>query len=117
MKQELINLILGDDITFVMIIALYFFVTLGVILREYLRYKKRGKPNIITPEKFSISYWIKDNLFSKLFSFVANGIVVFVTLRFSNEILHVGVSMFLAFTVGLFLDYFISKLENLKPTK
>lgn len=111
MKQELINLILGEA-TIVTYIGAFLFVLMGLVIKWYFQIKSAVKTKENTPKRFSWNYFISDNLFTKLFSILANFIICFVALRFSTEIFNVPVSMIFALTIGLGFDVVVDKMRS-----
>lgn len=91
------------------------FAFMGMFLRWFWNYRTKGKTNSKTPKKFSWSYWFRDNLLSKLMSIVSSCIVIFISLRFSSDLFGIAFTWFYSFTVGLCLDFFISKLKAIQP--
>jgi hypothetical protein len=116
-KAEKLELLFGGVPPYVYQIA-FIFVFLGMFLRWYYTTRKGIKnPENGSPAKFNFIYWIKDNLLSKLFAMLSAASVIFVTLRFSNELFGVEISMIYAFFVGLFFDYVADYLMSINPTK
>jgi hypothetical protein len=111
MKQELINLILGEA-TIVTYIGAFIFVLFGLVIKWYFKIKSAVKTNENSPPVFSWGYFISQNLFTKLFSIFANMIICFVVLRFSTELFNVPISMLFALSVGLLFDYFVDFLRK-----
>jgi len=111
MKQELINLILGEA-SIVTYIGAFVFVLFGLVIKWYFKIKSAVKNNVESPPVFSWGYFISQNLFTKLFSILANIIICFVVLRFSMELFNVPVSMLFALSVGMLFDYFVDFLRK-----
>jgi hypothetical protein len=111
MKQELINLILGEA-SIVTYIGTFVFVLFGLVIKWYFKIKTAVKTNENSPSVFSWGYFISQNLFTKLFSILANIIICFVVLRFSMELFNVPVSMLFALSVGMLFDYFVDFLRK-----
>ena len=111
MKQELINLILGEA-SIVTYIGAFVFVHFGLVIKWYFKIKSAVKNNVESPPVFSWGYFISQNLFTKLFSILANMIICFVVLRFSMELFNVPVSMLFALSVGMLFDYFVDFLRK-----
>ena len=117
-KKELKDDIWGIDKGFYDYLPAFLFAFMGMFLRWFWS-TSRGIKSIQnqSPAKFDLIYWIKDNILSKLNSFMASIIVIFVGLRFSNELLDFNFSMFLALCIGLLIDYVSDLLKNLQPFK
>ena len=113
-KQELINYVLGANMTAELYIAALFFVIIGLVIKWYIQVKKGVKTNENTPDYFSWKYFLKQNLFAKLFSLFANICIAFVSLRFCQEIFNIPLSMFVALCMGLFFDFIIDKIKGLQ---
>ena len=93
----------------------FFFAFLGMFLRWVWHTNKAIQSNDTTPWKFDLAYWLRDNLLSKSLSIITTLIVIFISLRFSRDLMGVYFSCFYAFTVGLFLDFIVNKLKQLQP--
>ena len=111
MKQEFLNLFLGNA-TWITYIAAFVFVFFGLVIKWHFKIKKAVKTNTESPPVFSWGYFISQNLFTKLFSIFANMIICFVVLRFSTELFTVPVSMLFAFSLGMLFDYFVDFLRK-----
>lgn len=116
MKQEIIADLLGN-LTLVNYIVAFIFVMLTLMLRWIWKTVDSVKNNKHTPHKFSLGYWIKDNVIYKFLSFISNMISVFILLRFSNELIGQNFSYFLVIVVGFGLDYFIDRLKSMQKKK
>lgn len=113
---QVINEMLGEKLTGVVLITAYVFAFAGMFLRWYWQYQVKGKPDPSTPQHFVLTYWLKDNLLPKLFGVLATLIILFVSLRFPQEVLGSAFSYFYAFTVGISLDYVSSLLKKLQKS-
>lgn len=110
-NQEFLNYIFGG-ITPITYLASFIFLFMGLIILWSVRMKKAIVNNPNTPYEFNLAYWVKHNLFTKLFSIFANTIIGFIALRFSAEIFNVKLSMFFAFCIGLAFDKVIEMISN-----
>lgn len=113
--KEFTRNILGGTLTWVSYFSAMVFTIIGSFIRWYWKTYDAVKNNPNTPNKFSFSYWLKDNALPKLAGLVTNLMVVFVCLRFSVELFNIPFSMLLALGVGLLFDWFFDFLKNLQP--
>ena len=113
-KQTIYQYIFGNS-TLEFYISFYIFVVIGLILSMLLHL--RGKKNRDAKQgknfKFNIKYWLKDN-FNR---FVTNIIVVFILIRFYDELkeatnVQYELNMFLGFVAGTSLDRVIMFIRN-----
>ena len=116
LSQQLVAELLGDKLTFTVLIAAYIFSFAGMFLRWYWMYQTKGKPDPTTPVKFNLGYWVRDNILPKLFGIFATFIIIFVSIRFPQELLGSAFSYVYAFTIGMSLDYVSSVLKKLSKT-
>lgn len=112
--QQVVKELLGENLTIAVLIAAYIFAFFGMILRWFFQYNKYGKKNPDSPAKFSWSYWIKDNVLPKLAAVLATIIIIFVSIRFPQELFGTVFSYGYSFAVGMSLDYISSILKNIK---
>ena len=110
-QQVFLNYLLGET-TWVTYIAAFLFVFLGLIVKWYFKISRSVKNNTDTPGKFSWSYFVKHNLFTKLFAVVANIVIAFLALRFSVEMFNVPLSMAFATVIGIGFDYLVDKISK-----
>lgn len=113
--QQLLLELLGKDMTLVTLMVAYIFAACGLFLRWYWMYLKKGKGNPSTPDKFSLSFWLRDNAVPKLLGILSTIIVIFLSLRFPQQLAGDTFSYFYAVAIGIGLDYFIGLLKNLQP--
>ena len=106
--------ILGN-LSWSMLWGAFIFGYLGMLLRWIWTTLRGWKTSYRTPKKFSWSFWFRDNLGVKLLSFFGNTIVMFVFFRFTDELVGEALSMFIAFVIGLCVDYFADMLKNISP--
>jgi hypothetical protein len=98
--------------------AAYFFAGLGLLFRWAVRIRKGVKSTSNeSPAKFSIGYWFANNAKHKLVSIILTVISLFVTFRFTGEIYNMALSMFVAFTAGVSIDWIIEKIAKLTVKK
>lgn len=106
--------VLGD-LSINKLIGGYIFVIIGLILKWIYFTTKAVKSNERTPGKFSFGYWVKDNLLTKITSFIGSALAVFIVFRFAEQYIGQALTMFGALGVGLGLDYYIDKAKNMLP--
>lgn len=111
--QQVLQGLLGDSMTSATYTVAYMFAFFGMFLRWYWQYQKKGKPDPNTPHTFVLSYWLQDNLLPKLFGMLATFVILFISLRFPQEVLGKAFSYFYAFTVGISLDYVSGLLKKM----
>jgi hypothetical protein len=114
MKQQLLSDFLGS-LTIVNYIVAFVFIFIALILKWTWKTKDGVKTCPHSPEKFSWSYWWKDNLYPKAVSSISVLLTVFVTLRFCTEITGRVFSYLIAFLIGLSLDFIIDRLKKMAP--
>lgn len=95
----------------------YIFVTIGLLIRWIIFTKKGVKKNERTPERFSLMFWIKDNLLPKLTSLLGMILLTFIIFRFAEQYIGQVFSMAGALAVGLGWDYYVDKMKNLQPDR
>jgi len=114
--QQIVIELLGKDLTGVVLLVAYIFAFAGMFLRWYWMYQTKGKVNPETPVKFNLVYWLRDNLLPKLFGMLATFVIIFVSIRFPQELLGSAFSYVYAFTIGMSLDYVASVLKKLSKS-
>lgn len=87
-----------------------------MFIRWVFTYQYKGKSDPNTPKAFSFKYWIKDNFVPKLVSTLFTVVVIFVSIRFPQELLGKAFSYFYAFSIGIGFDYIVSLFKNLRKT-
>lgn len=101
----------------------YLFAFAAIGLRALIKLKKGLKEkNERSPNKFSGSFWIKDNLIRILSSIAINFIILTAYFRFTPDIVEYlnipfgsEFTMFSAFVIGLGIDFIIDKINGLQP--
>lgn len=89
------------------------FAFIGIFINTYVLTAKSVKKNESTPAKFSWSYWWANNK-DRILRWIGLLFVIAVSMRFSNEILNVKFTVFIAFLLGLGLDRLVEIVRNLK---
>lgn len=84
--------------------ASIFFALLGLLLVTLLNIQKGIRENPNTADKFNWKDFGLDSLIRVIISFVITMIVIFVSVRFSNEIFGTPVTMIFSFGIGLGID-------------
>jgi hypothetical protein len=97
-------------------LTFFFFAFIGLFFRWYFTAKKAIKTNPLTPAKFNIWYWLRDNLEPKLLSGIVTFLVLFISIRFAVNLVGYSASYFYALGVGICFDYFVDLIKNLRPT-
>ncbi len=119
--KDLIDQVLGESLTPVTLVATYIFATIGLFIRWYFDTRKGVKKNLDTPRKFSMPYWLKNNLWHKVVSVFAVYSVIFVLVRFPADWGLEYVGYFGALIIGVAFDYFVDsikkKVDSLKHAK
>lgn len=90
----------------------FFFVFLGLLIRNYFKIRTGIKTNEKSPPEFSAKYWYQTSFFSKMYSLLMNMVIVFICLRFSSELFGYTVSAFTALLLGLGFDYAVDYLRK-----
>lgn len=93
----------------------FVFALIGILINTTIITKRAIKKDEKTPPKFDFMFWLKDNQV-RVTRWVGIMAVIFIGMRFSNEILDQKFTMFLCFLLGLLIDSFIEYLKNLKIT-
>lgn len=105
--KEFLQLVLGTQ-DWPMYFAEWFFALIGVLLSLLLATTKRNPNSPTSPVHFSWTYMIADNAKRVLTSLI----LIFLFLRFSNELLGINISLFLALGIGLGLDKLAGYLKS-----
>jgi hypothetical protein len=84
------------------------FAMLGLAVNRLISVRKAIKENPQTPSKFSLKYFITDNWTSIVLSLL----LLFVGLRFTQELLGVDITMWVAFGIGFGLDKLTKIIED-----
>jgi len=91
----------------------FVFALLGVLLNALLGTRKRDPNSPRTPFKFSLSFFFSDNTFRLFNNGLTTLIVIFLSMRFVNELTGVAVaSMGYAFFVGFGIDEAVQRLKK-----
>lgn len=109
MKQDILAHILGPGDPAFFIAGIIFAIG-GIFLSMLIDSAKRDYSNPSTPDYFSWKFMLKDNLIR----LIRNVLVIFVTIRFSREIIGAEITMYLSFLIGLGLDKVIKFIINLR---
>ncbi|CAL1518211.1 hypothetical protein [Chitinophaga sp. MM2321] len=110
MKQEILNELLGGIAVIPFVVAV-FYAFVGATLNLLLRANKRDVHSTESPKQFSYRYLIRDNWKRMLTSCL----LIFVCIRFSQEVLGQQLTMYFSFVIGLSVDRLsgmIKKLDN-----
>lgn len=94
-------------------VSAYIFAFIGMFIRWFFKTKYAVRYNRNTPNRFILSYWIKNNLMNKLVALIATILTIYIILRFPYDLGGWKFSMWFAFLVGLCFDYFVDLLKNL----
>jgi hypothetical protein len=108
MKELIYHLFGTNDL--IKVFAGFIFASIGMLITMLIDVKQRDKKSNRTPENFSISFFIKDNILR----FITTLLLVFIFLRFSIEIFGDTNSMYSAFIVGLCSDFLAIKLKTMR---
>ena len=98
-------------------LTFFFFAFIGLFFRWYFTARRAIKNNPLTPFKFNIWYWLRDNLEPKLLSGLVTCLVIFISIRFAVNLVGYNASYFYALIVGIAFDYFVDLIKNLRPVK
>lgn len=91
----------------------FLFASLGVLLNALIKGLKRDPMSARTPYNWSWRFFFNDNTKRLLFSGMITLIVIFLSLRFFNELTgSTEISMLYAFGVGFGIDKAIARLET-----
>ena len=96
----------------------YFFAFIFALMAMFIKWgfslSKTIKANTDTTVKFSWQLWGISSL-HKIVRVIASVFLVFIFLRFSQEMLGFAFSMFIAVLIGFFFDFLADKFMQLKP--
>lgn len=106
MNDEILKNLLGDATPGHWIAAIIF-ASFGIAISLLISSRKRDKHSPETPFRFDFLFLITDNINRILLSML----LVFVTLRFSQELFGANFTMYFALGVGLGLDRLSANLQ------
>ena len=110
--KEFTDLLLGSfDV--VWYIAAFIFAALGLFIRWSILTRRAIKWNPDTPDKFSWTYWLHNNLWPKAVSVLTTIVIVFLCLRFAGEWFGVVPTMAFAVVLGLAFDWFVDFIKGM----
>jgi hypothetical protein len=89
-----------------------FFALLGIVLRLLYHATQRNQASPRTPIEFQFLFLIKDNALRLFSSNALSLLLVLITLRFANEILHVDLNPFVALIIGFGSDTLAEKFKE-----
>lgn len=89
---------------------------IGIALSALLFTTKRDPLSERTPTEFSWHFFWNDNVKRIIKSILTATLVLFITIRFSQELMGQKLTMFYAFGVGFGLDKIIEKLRKKKES-
>jgi hypothetical protein len=87
--------------------AAFAFAIIGLILNSTIKGVKRDPMSSRTPYEWSWKFWFRDNLPKWGKSIITTVLVIFVSIRFVNELTGKELSMFYAFSVGFAFDWIV----------
>lgn len=90
---------------------------IGIFIKLLLHVVQRNQASPNTPVDFSVTFMLKDNAVRLMASLSLSLFVVFACIRFTNEILHVQLSPFVALGIGLVSDYLAEQLKNMASSR
>jgi len=93
----------------------FIFAFMAIFIRWSIMTIVAVRNNPATPTKFNLWWFLLSSL-KKISRVIAALLIVFVFLRFTNEFFGFGLTMFIAFMIGLFYDFLSDKLKRLDPT-
>ncbi|MGB4776638.1 MAG: hypothetical protein WBP45_15780, partial [Daejeonella sp.] len=83
---------------------------LGAITGLLLKARTRNKWNAKTPARFSLKFLIRDNIMRLFTGFL----ITFLAFRFTNELIGLQLTMWLAFLIGLLNDQIAGIIRNIE---
>lgn len=102
--KVLFELIVGVEFTAentATVIAGAFFALIGLALNYLIKVKKGIKQSQNSPNKFSLKYFVENNYQDILLT----SLLIFVALRFTQELLGVELTMWVAVLIGFGIDF------------
>ena len=112
-RQIFLNYLLGEASWIAYTVAMLF-VFFGLIVKWYIQVRRGVYKNPASPNRFSLNYFVGNNLWRKLFGLFANVVIAFLALRFSQEIFNVPFSMGFAASIGIGFDVVIDAVSRWK---
>ncbi len=118
--KSLFELIIGLQFTadnLATVIAGGFFALVGLALNYFIKVKKGIKRSEHSPDKFSLKYFVENNYQD----IVITALLIFISLRFTQELLGVELTMWIAVLIGFGIDFIqdiiTDKLNKFTDTK
>jgi len=96
------------------LLAAFAMALIGIFISLLISTTKRDPLSPRTPREFSWNFFWNDNVKRILKSIALTVLVLFVTIRFSQELMGQKLTMFYAFSLGLGLDKVIERLKRKK---
>jgi hypothetical protein len=112
--KELFIQLLGVPFTsqnMAIVIAGAIFANIGLAVNYFFKVKKAIKTNDNSPDNFSIKYFIKNNWQDISLTIL----LVFVGLRFTQELLGLQITMWVAFIIGFGIDKLVDIINSKLP--
>lgn len=85
------------------------FAALGLFLSWLLHIKGRNKDSDSTPRKFSLLFFLKDNILR----IITSVLMIAIVMRFGSEIFGIESIIYSGFLAGFFLDKLSQKLKDI----
>jgi hypothetical protein len=105
--KEFLHLVIGTD-NWPMYFAEWFYAAIGITISLLIGIAARKPLSETSPVSFSFSFFWSDNFRRILVTFLA----VFVTLRFTNDIIGVEITLWGSFGIGLIHDQLVGILKK-----
>jgi hypothetical protein len=115
--NSLVRELLGDKLSLTVLLVNYLFAFMGTIIRWYIITKDAINVQANGLTKFSLKYWIKNNLLHKTLGFFASISLIFIAIRFPIEFGFTIVSYPLSVVLGLSLDKLSDIVKNILKIK
>lgn len=108
--KEFLQLVIGTE-NWPMYFAEWFFAGVGVAISLLMEVRKRDVNSVRSPEHFSFSFLFSDNARRIYLSLL----LIFVALRFSNDLIGVQISLWISLLIGLGFDKLaeVAKKKNI----
>lgn len=110
--NEFLKIILGNQ-TLAGFVGNMVLAIVGIIVKLQWDANKRDANSPTTPVNFSFAFLLKDNALRLFSSFAFSLFIIYIAVRFTDQLLHVQLSPFIALLIGLASDSIASLLKNL----
>jgi hypothetical protein len=111
-KQDFFDQILGG-MSVGTLLAAFFFALIGITMMTAMNVMKGIKKNQSSPEHFSFKFFIEDTLPRLISSVLVTLIVIFLSVRFSVDLIGAQLTMIYSLGIGLSIDKATQKILSI----